>query len=92
MKKFIKLLLLFTFVIALDASDAAKEMIQKASIEVEVKISSIDSEEETKDFKLDLFVLDRNCYAVASLKDALYPTVNLPNETFQKAPFKPPRL
>jgi hypothetical protein len=91
MKKYMKLfLLLFTFAMA-HTIVIATELIDNTAMEYKVEPSSVDSEENSKDFKLDLFV---SSFIVQSMfgKNILnISIVELENNAYLASPFKPPR-
>jgi hypothetical protein len=91
MKKYMKLfLLLFTFAMA-HTIVIATELIDNTAMEYKVEPSSVDSEENSKDFKLDLFV---SSFIVQSMfgKNILnISIVGLENNAYLASHFKPPR-
>ena len=91
MKKYIKLfLLLFTFT-AVYTSGMAVELVDNTSMEIEVKTKSVDSEEKSKDFKVDLFITSRILYvSLTTTKTALL-AYEMQSDTYPQSPFKPPR-
>ena len=91
MKKYIKLfLLLFTFT-ASHTIVIATELVDNTAMEIKVKTNSADSEENSKDFKLDLFISHRIiCTILPAMKLNLSASV-MHSNIYLESPFKPPR-
>jgi hypothetical protein len=91
MKKYIKLfLLLFTFAMA-HTIVMATELVDNTAMEYKVKSSSVDSEENSKDYKLDLFVSTVNIHTLFGKYILNTSVVALKNDAYLTSPFKPPR-
>jgi len=91
MKKYIKLfLLLFTFAMA-HTMVMATELVDNTAMEYKVKASSVDSEENSKDFKLDLFVSSVMVHTTFGKNIHNTSVAGLKNNAYLRSPFKPPR-
>jgi len=91
MKKYIKFfLLLFTFTMT-QTIVMATELVDTTAMEHKVKTPTADSEENSKDFKLDLFV-SSSIVSMLFEKDRLDTSpLGLKNNAYLTSPFKPPR-
>jgi galactitol-specific phosphotransferase system IIB component len=91
MKKYIKLfLLLFTFTTTHTIA-MATEVVDSTLMESKIETSSVDSEENSKDFKLDLFVSSVMVHTTFGKNIHNTSVVGLKNNAYLRSPFKPPR-
>jgi len=91
MKKYIKLfLLLFTFTVV-HTSGMAVELVDNTSMEIEVNTESVDSEEKSKEFKVDLFIASHTPDLSLTTTKAALLTYEMQSDTYLQSPFKPPR-
>jgi hypothetical protein len=91
MKKYMKLfLLLFTFTMA-HTIVMATELVDNTAMEYKVKSSSADSEENSKDFKFDLFISSTIMHTLFGKHILNTSIVALKNDVCLSSPFKPPR-
>lgn len=91
MKTYIKIfLLLFTFTLA-HTTVMAVELVDNTAMEYKIKTSSVDSEENSKDFKLDMLISHSLVDEVLGA-NSFTPTITaLTNDAYLTSPFKPPR-
>ena len=91
MKTYIKFfLLLFTFTLA-HTTVMATELAESPAMEYKVKSISMDSEENSKDFKLDMLISHPLVDEMLGA-NSFTPTITaLTNDAYLTSPFKPPR-
>ena len=69
----------------------ATDVTDTTFIESEVKISMVDSEENSKDFKLDLFVSHYTVHTLLQIKRPILSVALSNSDAYLRSPFKPPR-
>ncbi|MCF6183787.1 MAG: hypothetical protein L3J56_04015 [Bacteroidales bacterium] len=81
---------MFTF-ITVHTIAMADDLTDPTTMECKVKTSSVDSEENSKDFKLDMLISFPSEHDMLEESNVNTFIIALKNDAYLKSPFKPPR-